>query len=96
MAIVLAFLMKKEFLDEMCDCGSFSCPSLQGGLYVFQLFDYYACSGMTLLTFAILQSVCIGWVYGEDLSVSVQHGITTEDANRATKRRHMKACFFFL
>ncbi|XP_075316116.1 sodium- and chloride-dependent GABA transporter 2-like [Odontesthes bonariensis] len=38
----------------------------EGGLYVFQLFDYYACSGMTLLLFAVLQSVCIGWVYGAD------------------------------
>ncbi|TRY55050.1 hypothetical protein DNTS_020780 [Danionella cerebrum] len=38
----------------------------EGGLYVFQLFDYYACSGMTLLTFAILQSICVGWVYGAD------------------------------
>ncbi|XP_026786519.3 sodium- and chloride-dependent GABA transporter 2-like [Pangasianodon hypophthalmus] len=36
----------------------------EGGLYIFQLFDYYSCSGMTLLLFAILQSVCIGWVYG--------------------------------
>ncbi|XP_071236091.1 sodium- and chloride-dependent GABA transporter 2-like isoform X1 [Salvelinus alpinus] len=36
----------------------------EGGLYIFQLFDYYACSGMTLLLFAILQSVCISWVYG--------------------------------
>lgn len=38
----------------------------EGGLYIFQVFDYYACSGMTLLLFAILQSVCIGWVYGSD------------------------------
>ncbi|KAK5617655.1 hypothetical protein CRENBAI_002171 [Crenichthys baileyi] len=38
----------------------------EGGLYVFQLFDFYACSGMTLLFFAILQSVCIGWFYGAD------------------------------
>lgn len=38
----------------------------EGGLYIFQVFDYYACSGMTLLLFAILQSVCIGWVYGAD------------------------------
>ncbi|XP_063071572.1 sodium- and chloride-dependent GABA transporter 2-like isoform X2 [Engraulis encrasicolus] len=38
----------------------------EGGLYIFQLFDYYACSGMTLLLFAIFQSVCIGWVYGAD------------------------------
>lgn len=37
----------------------------QGGLYIFQVFDYYACSGMTLLLFASLQSFCIGWVYGE-------------------------------
>uniref|UniRef100_A0A3B3RPV9 Transporter n=1 Tax=Paramormyrops kingsleyae TaxID=1676925 RepID=A0A3B3RPV9_9TELE len=36
----------------------------EGGLYIFQLFDYYACSGMALLIFAILQSICIGWVYG--------------------------------
>uniref|UniRef100_A0A4W4ENF1 Transporter n=1 Tax=Electrophorus electricus TaxID=8005 RepID=A0A4W4ENF1_ELEEL len=39
----------------------------EGGLYIFQLFDYYACSGMTLLAFAILQSICVGWVYGRNL-----------------------------
>ncbi|XP_005166076.1 solute carrier family 6 member 22, tandem duplicate 1 isoform X1 [Danio rerio] len=38
----------------------------EGGLYVFQLFDYYSCSGMTLLLFAIAQSICIGWFYGAD------------------------------
>ncbi|XP_076012990.1 sodium- and chloride-dependent GABA transporter 2-like isoform X1 [Genypterus blacodes] len=38
----------------------------EGGLYVFLLFDYYACSGMTLMFFAIIQSICIGWVYGAD------------------------------
>ncbi|XP_038142315.1 sodium- and chloride-dependent GABA transporter 2-like isoform X2 [Cyprinodon tularosa] len=38
----------------------------EGGLYIFQVFDYYACSGMTLLLFAILQSVGIGWVYGAE------------------------------
>ncbi|XP_030632085.1 sodium- and chloride-dependent GABA transporter 2-like [Chanos chanos] len=38
----------------------------EGGLYIFQLFDYYACSGMTLLLFAILQSVSVGHVYGAD------------------------------
>uniref|UniRef100_A0AAY4C0M0 Transporter n=1 Tax=Denticeps clupeoides TaxID=299321 RepID=A0AAY4C0M0_9TELE len=32
----------------------------EGGLYIFQLFDFYACSGMTLLIFAILQSICVG------------------------------------
>ncbi|XP_077428886.1 sodium- and chloride-dependent GABA transporter 2-like [Vanacampus margaritifer] len=38
----------------------------EGGLYVFQLFDHYSCSGMTILFFVILESVCIGWVYGAD------------------------------
>uniref|UniRef100_A0AAV2M7S9 Transporter n=1 Tax=Knipowitschia caucasica TaxID=637954 RepID=A0AAV2M7S9_KNICA len=38
----------------------------EGGLYVFQVFDYYACSGVTLLLFAFLQAMCIGWVYGAE------------------------------
>ncbi|XP_037538000.1 sodium- and chloride-dependent GABA transporter 3-like [Nematolebias whitei] len=38
----------------------------EGGLYVFLLFDYYACSGIPILLFAILQSCCIGWVFGAD------------------------------
>uniref|UniRef100_A0A672Z144 Transporter n=1 Tax=Sphaeramia orbicularis TaxID=375764 RepID=A0A672Z144_9TELE len=38
----------------------------EGGLYVFQLFDYYACSGIPLMVFAILETLCIGWIYGAD------------------------------
>uniref|UniRef100_A0A8C5H6J0 Transporter n=1 Tax=Gouania willdenowi TaxID=441366 RepID=A0A8C5H6J0_GOUWI len=37
-----------------------------GGMYVFQLFDAYAASGMCLLFVAIFESICIGWVYGSD------------------------------
>ncbi|KAG7250935.1 hypothetical protein CRUP_002437, partial [Coryphaenoides rupestris] len=37
-----------------------------GGMYVFQLFDSYAASGMCLLFVAIFESICIGWVYGSD------------------------------
>ncbi|XP_030832276.1 sodium- and chloride-dependent GABA transporter 3-like [Strongylocentrotus purpuratus] len=35
-----------------------------GGMYIFQLFDYYAASGFVLLWVAILEYGVIGWVYG--------------------------------
>ncbi|XP_019748830.1 sodium- and chloride-dependent GABA transporter 2 [Hippocampus comes] len=50
---VLSFLMGLIMLTE-------------GGMYIFQLFDYYAASGMCLLFVAIFETVCIAWVYGAD------------------------------
>lgn len=43
----------------------FSLPLLQGGMYIFQLFDYYAASGTCLLFLAIFEVICVGWVYGK-------------------------------
>ncbi|XP_053170262.1 sodium- and chloride-dependent GABA transporter 2-like [Scomber japonicus] len=37
-----------------------------GGLYVFQIYDHFSCSGASLLLLSIFQSVAIGWVYGAE------------------------------
>ncbi|XP_074862465.1 sodium- and chloride-dependent betaine transporter [Carettochelys insculpta] len=38
----------------------------EGGMYIFQLMDYYAASGTCLLFLAIFEVICVGWVYGAD------------------------------
>ncbi|XP_077368507.1 sodium- and chloride-dependent GABA transporter 2-like [Festucalex cinctus] len=37
-----------------------------GGLYVFQIYDHFSCSGASLLLLSIFQSVAIGWIYGAE------------------------------
>uniref|UniRef100_A0A8C1RW60 Transporter n=1 Tax=Cyprinus carpio TaxID=7962 RepID=A0A8C1RW60_CYPCA len=40
--------------------------STTGGMYVFQLFDYYAASGVCLLWVAFFECIAVAWVYGAD------------------------------
>ncbi|XP_077464483.1 sodium- and chloride-dependent creatine transporter 1 [Stigmatopora argus] len=50
---VICFIIDLSFVTE-------------GGMYVFQLFDYYSASGITLLWQAFWECVVIAWVYGAD------------------------------
>uniref|UniRef100_A0AAR2LE15 Transporter n=1 Tax=Pygocentrus nattereri TaxID=42514 RepID=A0AAR2LE15_PYGNA len=43
----------------------------QGGIYIFQLIDYYACSGACLLFMGLFESLVIGWIFGADQMYSV-------------------------
>uniref|UniRef100_H2Z8Z2 Transporter n=1 Tax=Ciona savignyi TaxID=51511 RepID=H2Z8Z2_CIOSA len=45
-----------------------------GGMYVFQLFDYYAASGVCLLWVAFFESGAIAWIYGKDVYVYPEWG----------------------
>lgn len=38
----------------------------QGGIYVFQIFDFYAASGVVLLTICFFECICVGYFYGAD------------------------------
>ncbi|XP_067097912.1 sodium- and chloride-dependent GABA transporter 3-like [Osmerus mordax] len=36
----------------------------QGGIYVFQLIEYYACSGICIFFMALFESLVMGWIFG--------------------------------
>ncbi|XP_076008059.1 sodium- and chloride-dependent GABA transporter 2-like isoform X2 [Genypterus blacodes] len=64
---------------------------MEGGMYIFQLFDYYAASGMCLLFMAIFESVCIAWVYGADRFYD-----NIEDMIGYRPGPYIKYCWLFL
>ena len=39
----------------------------EGGVFLFQLMDFYSCSGMALLWVCFFQTVAIGWFFGAGL-----------------------------
>ncbi|KAG9334819.1 hypothetical protein JZ751_006449, partial [Albula glossodonta] len=46
-----------------------------GGLYVFQIYDHYSCSGPSLLLLSIFQTMAVGWLYGPDRYFSAIKGM---------------------
>lgn len=40
------------------------CCCSKGGMFVFQLFDYYACNGACILFLCVFETLSMGWVFG--------------------------------
>ncbi|CAB1348153.1 unnamed protein product [Coregonus sp. 'balchen'] len=48
----------------------------EGGMYVFQLFDYYACNGTCLLFLSVFESLAMGWIFGAERMYGVIQDMT--------------------
>uniref|UniRef100_A0A4W4G4M4 Transporter n=1 Tax=Electrophorus electricus TaxID=8005 RepID=A0A4W4G4M4_ELEEL len=48
----------------------------EGGIYVFQLFDYYACNGASLVLLSVFQSLAVGWIFGAERMCDIIEDMT--------------------
>ncbi|XP_048037407.1 sodium- and chloride-dependent GABA transporter 2-like [Megalobrama amblycephala] len=53
----------------------------EGGMYVFQLFDHYACSGACLLFLSVFESLAMGWIFGAARMFDVIEDMTNSRPN---------------
>uniref|UniRef100_A0A3P8UQS8 Transporter n=1 Tax=Cynoglossus semilaevis TaxID=244447 RepID=A0A3P8UQS8_CYNSE len=53
----------------------------QGGMYVFQMFDYYACNGGCILFLCMFESLALGWIFGVERLYDIIKDMTGAKAN---------------
>ncbi|XP_049582191.1 sodium- and chloride-dependent GABA transporter 2-like isoform X2 [Syngnathus scovelli] len=66
-------------------CLTCFCPQLfmitEGGMYVFQIIDYYACNGACILFLCVFESLAMGWIFGAEQVYGIIANMTGERAN---------------
>ncbi|KAM7413494.1 hypothetical protein PAMA_020738 [Pampus argenteus] len=63
----------------------------EGGMYVFQIFDYYACNGSCILFLCVFETLALGWIFGADRLYGIIKDMTGVHANP-----FFKICWLFL
>ncbi|XP_053728229.1 sodium- and chloride-dependent GABA transporter 2-like [Synchiropus splendidus] len=63
----------------------------EGGMYAFQLFDYYACNGACILFLCVFESLAMGWIFGADKIYGIIRDMTGERANA-----YFKICWLYV
>ncbi|XP_075998742.1 sodium- and chloride-dependent GABA transporter 2-like [Genypterus blacodes] len=63
----------------------------QGGMYVFQMFDYYACNGACLLFLSVFEALAVGWIFGAENMCNI-----IEDMTGVRPNPFFKVCWLYL
>ncbi|XP_061682411.1 sodium- and chloride-dependent GABA transporter 2-like [Syngnathoides biaculeatus] len=63
----------------------------EGGMYIFQILDYYAGSGVCVLFVCIFESLAVGWIFGAERLCGVIKDMTGDRVNP-----FFKICWLFL
>ncbi|XP_052471795.1 sodium- and chloride-dependent GABA transporter 2-like [Carassius gibelio] len=53
----------------------------EGGMYVFQLFDNYACNGACILFLSVFESLAMGWIFGAEKFFDIIEDMTKSRPN---------------
>ncbi|XP_061538185.1 sodium- and chloride-dependent GABA transporter 2-like [Phycodurus eques] len=63
----------------------------EGGMYIFQMFDYYACNGTCILFLCVFESLAVGWIFGAERLRGIIADMTGERASP-----FFKICWLYL
>uniref|UniRef100_UPI003AAF3463 sodium- and chloride-dependent GABA transporter 2-like n=1 Tax=Centroberyx gerrardi TaxID=166262 RepID=UPI003AAF3463 len=84
---------RERFLLLFClTCFFFQLPIItEGGMYVFQLFDYYACNGACILFLCVFETLALGWIFGAERLYGI-----IKDMTGVRPNPYFKLCWLWL